>query len=68
MAIVQNPKEALFPDMPCSALERVGVDYIVQTSEMGGLPTNPSDGGIPPQSAEDGLKAAGLAECKRRRY
>ena len=37
MAIVQDPKEALFPSMPLNAMEHVGVDYTVPLSELGPL-------------------------------
>jgi two-component system chemotaxis response regulator CheB len=37
VAVVQDPAEAHFPDMPRSALEKVDVDYCVPISEMGAL-------------------------------
>ena len=35
MAIVQNPNEADYPDMPLSVLENVEVDYVESLSKMG---------------------------------
>jgi two-component system chemotaxis response regulator CheB len=37
IAVVQDPKDAYFPDMPASALEYVQVDYCVPLSAMGEL-------------------------------
>ena len=37
LAIVQDPAEAEFPDMPRSALAHVDIDYVLGVSEMGGL-------------------------------
>jgi two-component system chemotaxis response regulator CheB len=37
VTVVQNPKEAAYPDMPQSALNNLDVDYCVNTAEMGGL-------------------------------
>jgi two-component system, chemotaxis family, protein-glutamate methylesterase/glutaminase len=37
IAIVQDPTDALYPDMPLSALEHVEVDYCVPALKMGGL-------------------------------
>jgi two-component system, chemotaxis family, protein-glutamate methylesterase/glutaminase len=37
IAVVQDPKDALFPDMPESAIEYVTVDYIVPLSEVAAL-------------------------------
>jgi len=35
--IVQDPKDAQYPDMPTNALNQVNVDYCVPITEMGGL-------------------------------
>ena len=35
IAIVQNPKEALYPSMPRSALEHVNIDYCLSLSDIG---------------------------------
>lgn len=37
IAIAQDPTDALFPDMPTSAIRNVAVDYIVPAHEMGAL-------------------------------
>lgn len=37
LAVIQNPDEALYPDMPLSALRNVEVDYRVNLAEMGAL-------------------------------
>lgn len=37
IAIVQDPKEALYPDMPMSALEHVEVDYCLPVLKMGAV-------------------------------
>jgi two-component system chemotaxis response regulator CheB len=37
VAVVQDPDDAYFPDMPASALEYVEVDYRVSLAEMGAL-------------------------------
>jgi len=37
IAIVQDPKEALFPEMPLSAIHRVPVDYVLPVPEIGPL-------------------------------
>ena len=39
VAIVQDPKDALFPAMPAHAARRVDVDYSVPVAEMAGLLT-----------------------------
>jgi len=37
VAIVQDPAETQFPDMPAAALEHVAVDHVAAASEMGAL-------------------------------
>jgi two-component system chemotaxis response regulator CheB len=37
IAVVQNPKEALYGDMPRNAIEHASVDYVVRISEMAPL-------------------------------
>lgn len=37
ICIVQDPKDADYPDMPTNALNQVDVDYCLPLSEMGGL-------------------------------
>jgi two-component system chemotaxis response regulator CheB len=37
IAIVQNPNEADYPDMPLSVLENMDVDYVESLSNMGGF-------------------------------
>lgn len=37
ICIVQDPKEALYPDMPKNAFNQVKVDYCIPISEMGGV-------------------------------
>ncbi len=37
VAVVQDPADALFPEMPQSAIEHVAVDHIVLLAEMGSL-------------------------------
>jgi two-component system, chemotaxis family, protein-glutamate methylesterase/glutaminase len=37
VAVVQDPKDATYPDMPQSALNNLEVDHCVPISEMGGL-------------------------------
>jgi two-component system chemotaxis response regulator CheB len=65
LAVVQSPEEAAFPQMPCSALERVTVDYVVRTSEMSELLTKLTNGHVPlAQSPPYGLPAEELAKCK----
>lgn len=39
VAIAQNPQEADYPSMPSSAIEEVGVDYILKIEEIGPLLT-----------------------------
>jgi two-component system chemotaxis response regulator CheB len=37
LAVVQDPRDAEFPDMPCAALEHVAVDYVVGAPQLGPL-------------------------------
>lgn len=37
LAVVQDPDEAQFNDMPRNALEHVRADYVVRVAEMGPL-------------------------------
>jgi len=37
VAVVQDPDESPFPDMPSAALEHVAVDYVRRVAEMGAL-------------------------------
>jgi two-component system chemotaxis response regulator CheB len=37
--VVQDPKDAAYPDMPMNAIENVGVDHVVPLAEMGSLLT-----------------------------
>jgi two-component system chemotaxis response regulator CheB len=37
MAVVQDPNDALYPDMPLNALEHVDVDYCLPVSKMGAV-------------------------------
>ena len=37
VAIVQDPDEAAFPDMPSAALRFVDIDYIARASDIGRL-------------------------------
>src|SRR5215469_3223411 len=37
LAIIQDPEEALYPDMPQSACENVSIDYCLPSSEIGPL-------------------------------
>jgi two-component system chemotaxis response regulator CheB len=37
MAIVQDPTDALYPDMPLSAIEHVDVDYCLPVAQMGAV-------------------------------
>jgi two-component system chemotaxis response regulator CheB len=39
VAIIQDPKEALFPEMPQNAADAVAVDYVVPIAKMGALLT-----------------------------
>jgi len=39
VAVVQDPVETQFPDMPCAALEHVDVDHVVGAAEIGALLT-----------------------------
>jgi two-component system chemotaxis response regulator CheB len=54
IAIVQNPNEADYPDMPLSVLENMDVDYVESLSNMGTLlseiiaDTNPVPFEVPP--------------------
>jgi two-component system, chemotaxis family, protein-glutamate methylesterase/glutaminase len=54
IAIVQNPNEADYPDMPLSVLENMDVDYVESLSNMGTLlseiiaDTNPAPFEVPP--------------------
>jgi len=54
IAIVQNPNEADYPDMPISVLENMDVDYVESLSNMGELlseiiaDTNPKPFEVPP--------------------
>jgi two-component system, chemotaxis family, protein-glutamate methylesterase/glutaminase len=38
-AIVQDPKEALFPGMPLNAIDRVKVDYVLPSEQIGAVIT-----------------------------
>jgi two-component system chemotaxis response regulator CheB len=49
IAVVQNPEEADFPQMPCSAIDRVDVDYVAGTSEIPKLLTRLTNGAGPPE-------------------
>ena len=55
VALVQDPGEADFPDMPSSAMEHVTVDYVLPVREMGRVLTDlataeqPVEGGPPLQ-------------------
>jgi two-component system chemotaxis response regulator CheB len=37
VAVIQNPEEAWFSDMPANVMKQVDVDYLIQSSEMGPL-------------------------------
>jgi two-component system, chemotaxis family, protein-glutamate methylesterase/glutaminase len=37
LAIVQDPRETQFPDMPCAAMEHVDVDYVTAAAKIGAL-------------------------------
>jgi two-component system chemotaxis response regulator CheB len=37
VAVVQDPADALFPEMPKSAIEHIAVDHVVTVAEMGPL-------------------------------
>lgn len=47
IAVVQNPNEALVPNMPRSALSHVAVDYCVPTAEIATLLVQISNGSEP---------------------
>jgi len=40
VAVVQDPIETQFPDMPCAALEHVDVDYVAGAAKIGALLTD----------------------------
>jgi len=48
IAIVQNPNEADYPDMPISVLENMDVDYVESLSNMGALLSEIIDNTNPP--------------------
>jgi len=56
VALVQDPEEALFPDMPRNAMQYVRVDYVLPLAEIPPLLTRlahePVEEGIPPMSDE----------------
>ncbi len=59
IAVVQDPKEALFPSMPRSAIASVAVDYIVPLSQMAdmlSLLANKSAAEDPPDDAPQDLR------------
>jgi two-component system, chemotaxis family, protein-glutamate methylesterase/glutaminase len=47
--IVQDPKEAEYPDMPLSVLQNMDVDYSISVSKMGALLSEKTRNGLPPQ-------------------
>ena len=51
IAIVQDPKDALYPSMPQSALEAVEVDYAVPLAEMPSVLLKVIDQPVPAQTA-----------------
>jgi len=59
IAIVQNPNEAEYPDMPLSVLENMDVDYVESLSKMGELlseiiaNTNPEPVEVPPDVIQE---------------
>jgi two-component system chemotaxis response regulator CheB len=53
IAVVQDPDDAYFPDMPASALEYVDVDYRVPLAEIGALLTRL----VEEPAAEEGAEA-----------
>jgi hypothetical protein len=49
VAIVQDPEEAKFPDMPRSALAHVDIEYVLRVSEMtAGVTGGPGRAHLPP--------------------
>jgi len=64
VAIVQDPREAAFPSMPCHALELVAADYIVRSGEMAGLLTELSAGAAP---LRYGVPAGEVSKCTPRK-
>ncbi|NNB84844.1 chemotaxis protein CheB [Corallococcus exiguus] len=57
LAVVQEPRDALCPDMPRSALELVAVDYCVPLAEMGALLTRLVDTPVAPRSRKRSRQA-----------
>ncbi|WP_223641791.1 chemotaxis protein CheB [Corallococcus sp. EGB] len=66
LAVVQDPRDALCPDMPRSALELVAVDHCVPLAEMGALLTRLVEAPVAPRSRkrsgrlETEVKAVGV--------
>ena len=57
--IVQDPKDALFPSMPASALQQVSVDYVVPLHEIAPLLVRLLErpaGDVPPEPAPTSLE------------
>jgi len=75
IAIVQNPNEADYPDMPISVLENMDVDYVESLSNMGTLlseiitDTNPVPFEVPPdilmETAMDKRVSTNVNELKQ---
>jgi two-component system, chemotaxis family, protein-glutamate methylesterase/glutaminase len=57
VAIVQDPKEARFPDMPQNALSNLWVDYTLPLSEISGLLTHWSSPESNPPDPEERMEA-----------
>jgi two-component system, chemotaxis family, protein-glutamate methylesterase/glutaminase len=55
-AIVQDPDEALYPDMPLSALAHVEPDAVLRVADMAGWIGTRFGGGVPFEHAEDHLE------------
>jgi two-component system chemotaxis response regulator CheB len=65
VALVQHPDDAVFPQMPFSALESVEVDYMLRVSEMGARILDLARSGEPRSSLPPGAEE--LSPCNQDR-
>ena len=56
ICVVQDPNDALYPGMPQSAIDNVGIDYIVPIAQMGDLVAQLSHTPVPTEEASSEIE------------